>query len=231
MMRRPVFALALLTLVVAVTSATAGGASGRLPGSTAFRTCAAAGPYWPTMTLAVNGSTGWVACKERSLVQKVDTRTGKVVRSVRLGAPVIAVATGFGSLWALEGFGTLVRIAPGSGRVVKRIELAAQAPYNIWIGAGSVWVVDDSAGTLLRIAPGPGRVTARIQVGDGPADLVFRGTTAWARAARHAHEPANSGRDTSGRRARAGGVPRRLALGHWTRHGPPEGGSGERGGG
>ncbi len=179
MMRRPVFALAVLALVVAVTSATAGGASGRLPGSTAFRTCAAAGPYWPTMTLAVNGSTGWVACKERSLVQKVDTRTGKVVRSVRLDAPVIAVATGFGSVWALEGFGTLARIAPSSGRVVKRISLGAQAPYNIWIGAGSVWVVDDSAGTVLRIAPGPGRVTARIQVGDGPADLVFRGTTAW----------------------------------------------------
>ena len=73
------------------------------------------------MTLAVNGSTAWVACKERSLVLKVATRTGKVVRSVRLDAPVIAVATGFGSVWALEGFGTLARIAPGSGRVLKRI--------------------------------------------------------------------------------------------------------------
>jgi len=171
--------LALLLILAAVASSSTGAASGRLPGATAFKTCAAAGPYWPTMTLAVNGTTAWIACKERSLVLKVDTRTGRVVRTVRLGSPVIAVTTGLGSVWALEGVGTLVRIAPGSGRVRKRIELGSGAAYNVWIGAGSVWVVDDSAGVVLRIAPGPGRVTARIQVGDGPADLVFRGTTAW----------------------------------------------------
>ena len=176
--RRAVRALALLLVLGAAASASTGAASGRLPGSTAYRTSAAAGPYWPTMTLAISGSTAWVACKERSVVVKVDTRTGKVARAVRLGSPVIAVATGLGSVWALEG-GTLVRIAPGSGRVLKRIELGAGAAYNVWTGAGSVWVVDDSAGLVLRIAPGPGRVTARIQVGDGPADLVFRGPTAW----------------------------------------------------
>jgi len=176
---RAAFTLALLLVLGVVASSSTGAASGRLPGATAFKTCAAAGPYWPTMTLAVNGTTAWVACKERSLVLKVDTRTGRVVRTVRLGSPVIAVTTGLGSVWALEGLGTLVRIAPGTGRVLKRIELGSGAAYNVWIGAGSVWVVDDSAGLVLRIAPAPGRVIARIQVGDGPADLVFRGTTAW----------------------------------------------------
>jgi hypothetical protein len=170
--------LALLLVLAAVASGSTGAASGRLPGATAFRTCAAAGPYWPTQTLAVSGATAWVACKERALVLKVDARTGKTLRTVRLSSPVIAVATGFSSVWALEGLGTLVRIAPGSGRVLERIKLGAGAAYNVWIGAGSVWVVDDSAGLVLRIAPA-GRVTARIQVGDGPADLVFRGTTAW----------------------------------------------------
>jgi hypothetical protein len=177
--RRPVSVLALLVIVAAVASASTGAASGRLPGATAFTSCAAAGPYWPTMTLAVKGSTAWVACKERALVLKVDTRSGKAVRTVRLGSPVIAVTTGFGSVWALEGVGTLVRIAPGSGRVLRRIELGTGAAYNVWTGAGSVWVVDDSAGLVLRVAPAGGRVTARIKVGDGPADLVFRGTTAW----------------------------------------------------
>ena len=104
--------------------------SGRLPGATAFKSCAAAGPYWPTMTLAISGPNAWVACKEQSRVVKLDTRNGKVLRSVRLGAPVIAVATGFGSVWALE-TGTLVRIAPGSGRAVRRIPLDAGAAYNL----------------------------------------------------------------------------------------------------
>ena len=109
---------------------------------------------------------------------KVDTRTGKTIRSVRLNGPVIAVTTGLGSVWALEALGTLVRIAPGTARVLKRTDLGTGAAYNVWVGAGSVWVVDDSAGLVLRVGPA-GRITARIQVGDGPADLVFRGTAAW----------------------------------------------------
>ena len=33
-----------------------------------FRPAPAAGPYWPTMTLAVSGGTAWVACKEQARI-------------------------------------------------------------------------------------------------------------------------------------------------------------------
>jgi len=60
---------AVVLLVAAFAASSAGAAApGRLPGVPAFRTCAAAGAFWPTETLAVSGATGWLACKEESRV-------------------------------------------------------------------------------------------------------------------------------------------------------------------
>jgi hypothetical protein len=184
---RPVATAAALLLAAALVPAAlgtsaapgSGAAVGRLPGAKAFKVCAAAGPYWPTETLAFTRSNAWLACKERGVVVKLDPRTGKVLRSVRLDGPAIAVAAGLGGVWALDSSGTLYRIDAGSGRIRARVDLGASAPYNVWIGAGSVWVADDGAGAVIRVSASRPRVTARIQVGDGPADLVFAGTTAW----------------------------------------------------
>ena len=152
---------------------------GRLAGATTFRVCGAAGPYWPTQTLALDGASAWIACKEQSRVIRLDPRTGKVRASLRLPSFVTAVAAGYRSLWALSG-STLVRIRPATATVTARITLPTSAPYNVWIGGGSVWVVDDSAGRLLRVSPATNRVVAALPVGDGPADMVFSGPSAWA---------------------------------------------------
>lgn len=62
--------------------------------------------------------------------------------------------------------------------MVRSVLLGTSRAYNVWIGAGSVWVVDDASGELMRIDPNGG-VVDRIAVGDGPSDLVFDGATAW----------------------------------------------------
>lgn len=170
-----------LSAVVAlvVTALAASGGAGGTPSASSIKVCAAAGPYWPTMTLALQGVSAWVACKEQSRVIRVDTRTGKTLKSVRLRAPAIAVASGFGSVWALDSSATLYRLKPLSARIVKRVGLPARAPYNIWIGGGSVWVADDQGAEVLRVSPRSNKVVARMQVGDGPADMAFSGGTAW----------------------------------------------------
>jgi hypothetical protein len=168
-----------LLLVVCVPASAAPTAPSRLPGAKALPSCGGAGPYWPTMTVAAYGRSAWVACKEQSRLVRIDMRRGARSATVALGGPVIAVASGFGSIWALDTSSTLYRIAPGSARVSKRIPLGAGAPYNIWIGAGSVWVVDDRSGQLVRISASTNRVVARLAVGDGPADMVFDGPRAW----------------------------------------------------
>jgi streptogramin lyase len=168
----------LLAAAFGVSAAGAAG-PGRLPGVPAFKTCAAAGPYWPTETLAVSGTTGWLACKEQSRVVKLDLAHKRQLRSIPVGSPVIAVALGYGSLWALDSAGRLNRISVSSGRVVKQIDTAAANAYNVFIGAGSVWVAGDSSAEVVRVSPAGNRVVARIRVGDGPADLAFQGTSAW----------------------------------------------------
>ena len=141
--------------------------------------CAAAGPYWPTMTLALGGDTAWVACKEQSRIVGIALSGGRKTATLRLGGPVIAVATGLGSLWALDSGSTLYRIDPERARVTTRIQVGAAAAYNIWIGAGAVWVADDQGASVVRISPTTNRVVARIPVGDGPADIAFSGSLAW----------------------------------------------------
>ena len=167
-----VIAVAAFALACGVASARETG----LPGAKAIKMCAAAGPYWPTMTVAVDGAFAWVACKEQSRIIGVNTNTGKRTKSVRLGGPVIAVRSGFGSIWALDG--TLNRLNPKSGKIVKRIPLGAYAAYNIWMGGGSVWVADDRGGQVVRVSPRTNRVVARIGAGDGPASMAFDGINA-----------------------------------------------------
>jgi hypothetical protein len=153
-------------------------AEGRLPGATVFKACAAAGPYWPTMTLALDRASAWVACKQQARVIRINTKTHRVNGRIRLGAPVIAVASGYGSIWAVDTQSTLYRIKPSTARVTKRIRLGAIAPYNVWAGGGSIWVADDQGAEVIRVSVA-GRILKRIRVGDGPADMAFSETTAW----------------------------------------------------
>ena len=174
----------LVVLVVGLLLATgsslaAGSGIGRIPEASGVRTCAAAGNYWPTETLAVGGTTAWVACKEQSRLVRTALSGGRTTAAVALDGPVIAVATGLGSLWALDSRSMLYRLDARTGRVKRRIPLGANAAYNIWIGGGSVWVADDQGGSVLRVSPATNRVVARIAVGDGPADMVFAGSRGW----------------------------------------------------
>ncbi len=166
--------------MLAVGVPSAGGAdAGRIPNVPSVRACASAGPYWPTMTLALRGDVAWVACKEQARIVRLSPPGGRRTATVALDAPVIAVAAGPGSIWALDSGSTLYRLDPGGARVIRRIRLGVNAAYNIWLGAGSVWVADDQGSRVLRVSPANNRVVARIAVGDGPADMVFAGTRAW----------------------------------------------------
>ena len=165
------FALAIVALAVAAPAPT-------LPGAKAIRSCAGAGPYWPTQTLAVTRGFAWVACKEEQQVLRVPLQPGRSRSIVTAGRP-IAVLSAFGAVWAIDSQGTISHIDTRTARITARVRTPSSAPYNLWAGAGSLWSVDDSAGEVLRIDPVARKVTQRIPVGDGPADLVFRDEHVW----------------------------------------------------
>src|SRR6185312_2778711 len=179
--------LAALTLAGTLAIAAAAGsasaaprvAAGSVPDARALRACAGAGAYWPTMTLAVAGSTAWVACKEQGWIVRMSLPAGRRTATVRLPGAVTAVAVGYGSVWALDDRSTLYRIDPRGARVRKEIPLGTAAAYNIWAGAGSIWVADDQGAEVVRVSPSANKVIAHIPVGDGPADMVFAGKNAW----------------------------------------------------
>lgn len=154
-------------------------ASGRIPQAHAVRACAGAGPYWPTMTLALQGRTAWIACKEEARLVRLRLPGGRKTATVPVEGEIIAVAIGIGSVWALDTASTLYRLDPANGRIEKRIQLGATAAYNIWLGGGAAWVADDQGAAVLRVSPSSNKVVARIPIGDGPADMVFRGAQAW----------------------------------------------------
>src|SRR4051794_34736794 len=107
----------LLSLLVVLPSA--GADAGRVPGAVTTRVCGAAGPFWPTETLALFDQSAFVACKEQSRVMRVDLVHRRVTGSVALRGPAIAVTTGFGAVWALDSGGMLYRIQPATSRVTK----------------------------------------------------------------------------------------------------------------
>jgi len=93
---------ALLVLVVAAVAAplvahgSSSAASGRIPAAQAVRACAGAGAYWPTMTLALQGATAWVACKEQARIVRLRLPAGRRTATVGLDGQVTAVAVGLG---------------------------------------------------------------------------------------------------------------------------------------
>ncbi len=169
--------LAIVLALLAAGAATAAPAP-RVPGATMLASCAGAGPFWPTQTLAVTAGAAWVACKEESRLVRVDLATGKR-RSLQLGGQPIAVLAALGAVWTLDTSGSVARLDPRRLRVTGRIQTGSSRPYNLWAGAGSLWSVDDGSGEVVRLDPGRRRVAARIAVGDGPSDMVFSGARAW----------------------------------------------------
>ncbi len=154
----------------------------RLPGAEASAVCAGAGSFWPTETLALDFGSVWVACKESGELLRLHPETRQTQTGFRHVAPsLIGVTTGFGSVWALDGSrsGTLIRIDPNTNAGTARIDVGTSAPYNVWAGAGSMWVAGDQEREVVRIDPATNRVTAHIGVGDGPADLAFDGSSVW----------------------------------------------------
>ena len=138
---------------------------GALPGGK--KACAAAGDFWPTMTLALAGDTAWVACKEES---RIESLSGE---QLALDGQAIAVLSAFDAVWALDDRGSLYRV--GSGKVA---DLELSKPYNLWTGADALWTIDDGSGEVVRVDPDTYETT-KTAVGDGPADMVFDDETAW----------------------------------------------------
>lgn len=126
----------------------------------------------------------WVANSAMNAVQRIDPTTNRVTAVVPIGAqPCDGLATGFGSVWAVDCAGALVRIDPSAGRVVARISVTAESDEGlIAAGEGGVWILSSlnaNHDALIRIDPATNKVGARVLVPVGSTAVAVGFGSVW----------------------------------------------------
>jgi outer membrane protein assembly factor BamB len=109
------------------------------------------------------------------------TAKPKAVERLPISGSLGPLVGAFGSVWAVDPTGRLIRIDPVTRDVIGSLDVPART--GLAAGAGAMWVGDDQA--VQRIDARSGRVVARIPLrtprGDsfGLQNLVFAGRYAW----------------------------------------------------
>jgi outer membrane protein assembly factor BamB len=109
------------------------------------------------------------------------TAKPKAVERVPIAGSLGPVMSAFGSVWAVDPTGRLIRIDPATRDVLTSFDVPART--GLAEGAGAIWVGDDAG--LQRIDPRTGNVVARVPMrtpsGDsfGLSNLVFADRYAW----------------------------------------------------
>jgi DNA-binding beta-propeller fold protein YncE len=160
--------IVLAAAVVAVLSVAAGGS-----GSPALIATITTG-HAPCGAVAAYGSV-WVANDGGTLV-RIDPRTNRVTKRIRVGRGACSLAAGAGALWIANYKEGLVRVLPG-GRV-KRIEVGA-APFDVLVAYQRVWVTAWEDGKVVALDPHTLRIVRRIDVGPRPVGLIARNGVIW----------------------------------------------------
>ena len=130
--------------------------------------------------IALDGDSLWVIgdAADRRL-WRIDTRSARIVTSIRLPFPPRRVAAGAGAVWVTDQLGDRVaRIDPAKARISATIPVGPGAS-GIAFGAGSVWVTSFLDGTVSRIDPRTNRVVATIGVDGSPTEIVVGAGSVW----------------------------------------------------
>ena len=134
--------------------------------------------------ITVSKNRVWVLSGSDGKIVVLDAKTAATVRQVTIRAGGTAVATGFGSIWALKGnTGSLLRIRPSTGRRIgAATTVQGGQPIVMATGQGAVWVGvrrrgmrDGSGETLVRIDPSTGAQQSTIIPGGVQSIAVGEG--------------------------------------------------------
>ena len=135
--------------------------------------------------LAAGAGALWVGEARYERIIRVDPLFEAGERSIRLSDPaVFGVASGYpiaaddSAVWAGTE-GSVARIDPKRKEVTDRVSVG-NSPVAIAIGAGSVWVADETDNTVARIDPSAANaVTAVTPVGRGPSAIAAGEGAVW----------------------------------------------------
>jgi virginiamycin B lyase len=121
----------------------------------------------------------WVAVYGTGNLVRIDPRSNRVARRIRLARGICPLAIGGGSIWvASDRTNLLYRVDPRRGRVVARVRVA-EWPAHVAVAFGSVWVSAYEQGTVARIEPRTNGVARVYVVGGNPSGMTAAGGSLW----------------------------------------------------
>jgi YVTN family beta-propeller protein len=129
--------------------------------------------------VVTGGGAVWVLDDKLRSLWRVDPRTDRVMKRIRLGFDPGGVAFGRGRVWVTDNGGdAVVEIDPAADRIVRSIPVG-DGPIGVAVGEGSVWTADYLDGTVSRVDPGSGRVITTATVGRYPTSIAVGEGGAW----------------------------------------------------
>lgn len=131
----------------------------------------------PCGAMAVFAGSLWVANCEDGTLNRIDTRTAKLVATIPTGIAnqkegELNVVAGAGSVWlASDAAGKLARVDPASNSVVATISVDPMTSY-LAFGYGAVWAVSLPQQSLQKVDPATNSVTGKVALGKAPGFLA-----------------------------------------------------------
>jgi YVTN family beta-propeller protein len=102
---------------------------------------------------------------------RLDAKTGAKLARITLPFQGSRIATGAGSVWAIDANGNSVwAIDPRTNQVLRTVNVGTN-PQGVAVDGGSVWVAT-ADGYVERIDPNALHVVARLPVGGTPAGVA-----------------------------------------------------------
>jgi DNA-binding beta-propeller fold protein YncE/tRNA A-37 threonylcarbamoyl transferase component Bud32 len=115
----------------------------------------------PPLRVAAGAKAVWVTSEKDGTLTRLDPDTGEVLAVRRLGRGISGIAIGGKWTWATNSRrGELLRLDPRSGRVLKPIDVPGR-PGPIALGAGRVWLADQSGRGITAVNAEGGEVYRR----------------------------------------------------------------------
>ncbi|MDF8331736.1 Vgb family protein [Novosphingobium cyanobacteriorum] len=131
----------------------------------------------PCGAMAVFAGSLWVANCEDGTLNRIDTRTAKLVATIPTGIAnqkegELNVVAGAGSVWlASDAAGKLARVDPASNSVAATISVDPMTSY-LAFGYGAVWAVSLPQQSLQKVDPATNSVTGKVALGKAPGFLA-----------------------------------------------------------
>lgn len=139
-------------------------------------------PGRPCAGLAADRQSVWVPlCSETPQLARVDRRTRRISGVFPVGPPAGegGIAIGAGSIWLVtDRAGSLARIDPVSGAVVRVIQLPAGS-YNPVFAGGMLWVTRVDGAEVSVVDPGTNTVVSSVPVGPNPRFTAAGAGAVW----------------------------------------------------